>query len=493
MAWMPPESDQVVQNTPAPATSAWQPPETDQVVPTGNQSEKSLSGLAHNAMTDAGNIVSSTANLAGNMVAHPIDTTKQVVQGLPAGLKAWAQELGIPEAMHGKFMDALKTFGNSAYEKPVSRALDVASVAMPALKASGVLKGVDAAAMADKAAEVGNAASKAADARWTRAVGGTINNATELTRELGPIKGPEEFGRLGRLARNEGIVTPLNGVDSQAQKIAEMNAAAGKDVGDLRAAADLHGEAPKVGDLMNRIRGDVGPKYTPDISTETGDFDRALNKVQKLQPMDTLEPSEELAGHMEKPGATYEDFRRMQEDPNYVPEIDVQKPTTHSEIAKVATELNADAATKAKLLQASGATTDVANALARLNDESIMKALTPEQGAAYQKALQRFSDSKKLETMIGQKAGYEAGASRNRISNNLINRFQQRFGYQLTAEGLDRIAAVLKTNPEKFGKYASVLNAAMVGGPAALATTVHLLSQNDPNFAAQLGGVSNGK
>lgn len=451
MAWMPPESDQVVQNTPERANSGWQPPESDSIVPTGN--EKSVGGLARNAVSDAGNIISGTVGLAGNLIAHPIDTTKQVVTGLPAGLKAWAQELGVPEALHGQFGEALKKFGESAYEKPVSRALDVASVAMPALKATGVLKGADAAAMADKAAELGNAAEKAASARWTRAVGGTINNATELTRELGPVAGPEEFRRLGRLARNEGVVTPLNGVEDQAQKVAEMSSAAGKDIGALRDAADIQGQAAPLEDVLKQVQAKVGPSYDPAISTEGPEFERAMNRVRTTLPGEAA-------------------------------------PDTFAERARRVTTLNEDAATKAKLLQASGATTDVANSLAHLNDEAIMKALTPEQGAKYQEALARFGDSKKLEQMVGQKAGYEAGASRNRISNNLFNRFQQRFGYQLTAAGMDKIASVLKTNPEKFGKYAHVLNAAMTGGPAALATTLHVLAQNDPNFSQTVQGIS---
>src|SRR5262249_18323598 len=108
---------------------------SDQPAPTG----RSLKGFASNAVDDAGEIFQNTANLAGNMIAHPIDTSSQVVKGLPTALKQWATELGVPEALHGKFSEALSKLGDSAYQHPVSRALDVAAIAAPALKATGVI------------------------------------------------------------------------------------------------------------------------------------------------------------------------------------------------------------------------------------------------------------------------------------------------------------------------------------------------------------------
>jgi hypothetical protein len=337
-----------------------------------------------------------------------------------------------------------------------------------------------------------------ADSRWAKATGGTLANAKEL--------GPDEFRRLGRLSRDEGVVTPLNGPESQSAKINELKDAAGKDIGMARANADLMGDAPKVSELQNRLRGDLGAKYGPGVHAgESGELNNAMDEVSKLEPVDKVENGEELAhtmrdatregdhtadpmGALDHKGQTlpqddYEAFRRSQDKGEIIPHYDVQRPTTHQEIANTVTKLNQAAQQKAKLLQASGATTDVANKLAQMNDASIMKILPPEQATKYQIALSKFSDMSKLDKMMDNKMAYEAGGSRNGVVNNIANRALHKFGYQLSAQGLDKLAKVVRATPEALGKYGPAL---VNMGPAAMASTAHILMQNDPQFAATL-------
>lgn len=461
------------------------------------QEGKTLGGLASNAISDAGQMIGGV----GQAIMHPIDTATNVATHLPEIGHSMAHSWGLDSADSGH---RLQTLADEAYKHPVSHVLDAASVAIPGLKAAGLMpEAIEGANLAGKAGEAADTLSGMADSRWAKAAGGTLANAKEL--------GANEFKRLGRLARNEGVVTPLNGTEAQAAKLEALKNAAGKNIGDLRAKADLLGDAPKVSELRTRLHGDLAAKYGPGVHAgETGDLHNAMDELDKLEPIDKLEPGEELQGALKKatregdhtsdpmnvfphkgtlPQDEYEQFRRAQEDTNYIPEMDVHRPTTHTEIAKTVTNLNQAAQTKAKLLQASGATTDVANKLAELNDASIMKILPPDQAAKYQIALERYSDTSKLGSMLENKTAYEAGGSRNRIVNNLANRVLHQVGYQLTAEGLDKLANVVRKAPAMLGKYGPAL---VNLGPAALATTAHVLLQKDPAFAdtLQKAGIS---
>jgi len=344
---------------------------------------------------------------------------------------------------------------------------------------------------------IANEAEKSSSSRWFKGMGGTLPQAKEL--------GSEETLRVGRMARNKGIITPLNGAESQAKNIAKGLSESGKRIEELRGLGDLYGDAPEAMKIVQIIKQDLGPKYASGIrSGEQSELEKAIQEVMKLEPVDKLTPGEEIAGFLKRdipteqgsfkattpetgkptiqqpnpmypmagkptvdvPNPTfkpsterviptettpYEKFRLAQEDPNYVPEYDLRRPTTYNENAKVATDLNQYAKGQSKLLQPSGATTDVANVLSRVNNESLLKALPKEKGAEYLSNLKNYSDLSILDRINEIKTAFEAGGSRNSLVNNLANRIYHQFGHQLTATALDSIANVLRTRlPQSF-------------------------------------------
>lgn len=398
-------------------------------------SDKSVSGFLGNAVSDAGQIAGGVASLAGNLATHPIDTTVSTVKGIPSAVKELAKTWGIPEAMHGQFADALKKIGDSVYEKPISRALDVASVAMPALKGAGLLKGVEGADLASQAGKVGDMAADTSAIYRTKNLGARTKAFSEL--------GEDEAIRLGNRAKELELT---GGAKNTLAKADKMSEGTGADINQMRHVGDQLHAAPTMDEMNDAIHKHLGDKYTSGLGAgEQTEFNRALEDVNKAKP-------------------------------------------TTSSLSDKATEMNNWAKNEKSLLRPSGAASDVANVVSGQNDANLVHALGAEQGKTYLDTLAKHSDLETMKQMLKEKRARELGASQapGSLPAKALHAAQDRFGYRMTASSLGKVAAFLKTNPEKFGKYAGVLNHAMVGGPAVLATTVDLLSQNDPNFAQQM-------
>ena len=359
--------------------------------------------------------------------------------------------------------------------------------------------------------QISKQARKSASSGWFKAVGGTPANAREL--------GADEALRLGRMARKTGVITPFNSVENQAENIAKGLDSSGRKIGELRAMGDLYGDSPEAMKIVQTIKQDLGARYGSGIrSGESGDLDKAIQEVLKLEPVDTLTAGEELSGFMQKgippetssfrvttPGkgvptipqnnpiypmaggktvnapnpaytppsesnvqinrGPYDQFRLAQESPDYIPEYDIRRPTTFNEVAKVATDINQYAKGQSKLLQPTGAMTDAANVISRVNDESLMKALPEQKGIEYKQNLQKFGDLSKLDRMNELKAAGEVGANQNGVIKSIYNMVFHRFRHQLSAQAMDTIANVLSTK-SRLAPQMNPVSAAVAGRKA---------------------------
>lgn len=372
-------------------------------------------------------------------------------------------------------------------------------LARPALQSTGVMQ------------DLSKKARDSASSRWFKAVGGTPANAREL--------GADEALRLGRMARKTGVITPFNSVENQAENIAKGLDSSGRKIGELRAMGDLYGDSPEAMKIVQTIKQDLGARYGSGIrSGESGDLDKAIQEVLKLEPVDTLTAGEELSGFMQKgipsetssvrvttPGkgvptipqnnpmypmaggktvntpnpsyvppsesniqlsrGPYDQFRLAQESPDYIPEYDIRRPTTFGEVAKVATDINQYAKGQSKMLQPSGALTDAANVISKVNDEALMRVLPKEQGVAYQQNLQKYGDLSKLDRMNELKAAGEVGANQNGVIKSIYNMVFHRFRHQLSAQAMDTIANVLSTK-SRLAPQMNPVSAAVAGRKA---------------------------
>lgn len=419
--------------------------------------EKSLGGLAHNAVADAGNIVSSTANLAGNMIAHPIDTTKQVVTNLPAGLKAWAQELGVPEALHGQFGDALKKFGESAYEKPVSRALDVASVAMPALKGAGLVgEGAEAAELAQKGGKLAEMAGDASNALGRRELGFTkrlLGNSEKMDKANEATEWANKNGLMDVLDSPNDRLAKAKGLKDQAWDTMGTTygdpALAGKNLGSQNLIDALEAKRPR-DPAGNVLRG--------------GDWDALNNEIDNK--IDTIK-----AFKGDIPWNSAQDLKnRIKAATNW----DTTKSSDINNFRKTlsgAFRENMD--------------TQLADQLGKDNPAM----------AAYNTAKNDYGMSKNviraLENRISSKAGNRIlgpsdflvggaeaihGGGLSALAVVGAKKMIERYGLAAGSKMLSQLAG---------GKYSGLLGHLSAFGPAEMAT-VNMIAEHDPDFAKEL-------
>lgn len=462
MAWQPPETDQDVTNVPARENSGWQPPETDQEVPSG----KTLGGLASNAAKDAGDIVTNTANLAGNLIAHPIDTTSQVVKGLPSALKAWAQELGVPEALHGKFGEALSKFGNSAYEHPVSRALDVASVAMPALKGAGLVgEGAEAAEMAGKAGKVGEMATDASNALGRRELGFT-------KRLLNTSDKMEKANDATEWANKKGLMDVLDSPDDRLAKAQNLKQGAWDTMAQTYSDPALAGKklnAQRLVDAMESMR----PKDANGMVLRGGDFDALNSEIDKK-----IETIKAYKGDV--PWQNAQDLKNAMKAAT---KWDLTVPSQINDLRKrLSGGFRGDM--EAQLEDALGKENPALGAYnAAKNDygmsKNVIRAL---ENKISSKAGNRLGG---LTDFIAGAGGAAHGGPLGAMAVVAAKKVIERYGMAAGSKMLSQLAG---------GKYAGILGHLSTFGPAEMAT-VNMIAERDPQFAQELAtaGGNNGQ
>jgi hypothetical protein len=484
--WTPPAEDAVTE-------SKWTPPASD-AIDTPAPSEKSLGGLASNAVSDVGEMASGL----GNAAMHPIDTVKNVATHLPEIGHNMAHSYGLASEDKGHRLQTLK---DQAYEHPVSHLLDAASVAFPAAKALGI---------GSEALEGANLAGKAGSAADSLEHSADIFRAKDLgarTKAFGQVS-EDEAARLGRRAKELGVE---GSAKDQLAKAKAVDAEAGKRVGELRQVGDATGAAPEFPGLMEQIEKEIGPKYRSGLeSGQAGELDKAQAELMKAQPVKKVTPGEEsdfahqdatregfrdadpnnVIGHKGQfPEKAYEQFRTLQEEE--IPSYDIGANPNTSALARKATDLNAFAREQQGLLRPSGASADVANLVSNQNDSHLAQMLGSDKAKEYVDALSKESDAKDMQMLLNQKRARQLGGSQapGSVTSKVVHAAQDRFGYALSAKALDKLAGIVRASPQVLGKYGPAL---VNLGPAALASTAHILMEKDPAFAdtLQKAGIS---
>lgn len=502
MSWQPPESDFDWQ--PPASDFDWQPPESDfqetqsvlQATQQALGSRPELQPYSYPPDPIPADPVGGALNMARRTLEAPI----RLGQTLSSGPQVLGETITEEGALAGYPKTGLAIGGAVAMAPYIAGAYSaLKGLARPPLQST------------DSQYQISKQARKSASSGWFKAVGGTPANAREL--------GADEALRLGRMARDSGVVTTFNSAENQANRIAQGLKQTGQKLGETRAMGDLYGDSPEAMKIVQTIKQDLGPKYATGIkSGEAGDLDKAIQEVMKMEPIDTLTPGEELSGFMQKgipsetssvrvttPGkgvptipqnnpmypmaggktvntpnpsyvppsesniqlsrGPYDQFRLAQESPDYIPEYDIRRPTTFGEVAKVATDINQYAKGQSKMLQPSGALTDAANVISKVNDEALMRVLPKEQGVAYQQNLQKYGDLSKLDRMNELKAAGEVGANQNGVIKSIYNMVFHRFRHQLSAQAMDTIANVLSTK-SRLAPQMNPVSAAVAGRKA---------------------------
>lgn len=371
----------------------------------------------------------------------------------------------------------------------------------------GIAKGAAGmAANVESAGGVRNAISqwleKKAAEQFAKAGGVGSNAEAEL--------GAEGVRNYGRYLRDKEIVTPWASEETMRGRVAPMLDKAGKEIGGYRDAADFRSiaqgaERPTIADMETEVRSRLGAKYGSGVEKgQAGSLENALEEMRKLAPVNKSTTGEEVSQTMANVGggsdeAAYGATRALQEGPH--PELYQDFPyltdkPTFTELFDMSTGLNKAAKTEGQLLQHSEALTDTANVLARKSTEGMEPFISKAERAGYDVAKKDWG---MLSTADDLLSGGEARAFANKnalpVSKfGALSRALNAAAPHSAIAGLSqKISTVLKTDPAAFGQYQQVLTAAAQRGIPALASTVFMLQQQDPEFRSYVEHINSGE
>lgn len=430
------------------AAPAWDaaPPSADEL---GAKPEKSFGGLMSNAVSDGTSMVGGLAQAA----MHPIDTVKNVATHLPEIGHSMAHSWGLDSADEGHRMQTLE---DEAYKHPVSHVLDAASVAIPGLKAVGLApEALEGANIAGKAGEL---AGDASDALGRRALGftkaglknGGLEKANDATRYaidsgiLTPGASPKEMlAAKDAMKASEGgkigdILSSEPGSFDQAQATQKLEAlrprgadgavlrggkydAINSEIDDSLKTIQAHGDSPMPWSDANELKKTVreGTNFNPMKDTGVNNIRKAVGGTFK----DELDS--QLEGSMKARGADVKPFMDAKENYGHLKNLDK---SLDNRVASTAGN------------RAVGLTDVIAGGAGGIAHGPVGAIAT----IAAKKAIEKF--------------GLTGGAV------------------------LGRKLALMVADPIKLAKYGRVIDGAINAGPAAVATTMHLIEQHDPEF-----------
>lgn len=426
--------------------------------------QKSLAGLAQNAMSDIGGIATGAAqtikkgalDLPESLTSSLAQTVGDVVTGKNSGQTPIGKEVtdfanNSPEL--GKQMIAPIAHPiDYSYQHPVSQAINLATV-------TGGLG-------MNKAADVADTASQYAG-RFGESQMGKLHGTSPL-----------QFKALGHDNFNEAMRTSYNAGDANLLQ------------GSIGREAAIKGRISDLGTQIGNLRqqaGATGPQMTPNEMADA---------IQQAKGIDYA-PGGKHFGEQGSFNANLENIRAM-------PKGGVEN------FAQRATDIKSNAAgNKIALPLKSKAEVDMANQMSHVNDAEIAKKLPAELNEDYTQLKEDFGNTKVLNPMeLRAEAKERLGTSPQTafgmgkaILHSAVGGpklgAQAGFGAETAlagaASGLrsfntiggvtTHLMSVLGTNPQSLGKYASpLLKAAQEGGTQGVAAMHFILSTTHPEY-----------
>ncbi len=401
----------------------------------------------------------------------------------------------------GAIVDRVKELASdpvgSFKEHPVNTTLDVASVALPFLKAASAAKMAGMSRLAEAAegsGKVGNMARAT-----VKGLGEFTKEQTAKAAGFGPAAfTADEIERtraIGDFLRKKRVVTPLNTSKDMFNRLGEVEKGALRDMSEPIQRFDAAG-----------IGSSSGKQISEQITTQL--FDRFFAElppevVKKLKlGISTGTNYDKIA---EKIRAAAADAAVFGDDP-----------MTFSQQVKLKRDLQAigNFDSEARALRVP----KQASRIARQDLETNVKTAAdlvgdPALAEKYSAANKDFGMVQDIKPAISKQIGKEVGgdalpladvatvgagavmAGANPVGGAgayMVKKGYKAFGNQLAAEGADRLKSLLQTRPQALGEYAPPLLKAAERGSQSLAITDFVLQQRDPKYRQMLEALESG-
>ncbi len=219
----------------------------------------------------------------------------------------------------------------------------------------------------------------------------------------------------------------------------------------LKKAEDLMGYANEQGyfkpGLTNVARKDA-------IQSKIGETGKAIGAVRQLGGQRATPPIAEIRNTLKNELTTEYGQKAGREIKTVLSDFDrkVKADPSFQGLSDVATYLNGEKHTFNKIGQNPGPTTDAANIISRMNNESLRKVLSPEEDKFYTQNLRDFGAHKKLEAMVASAArrGMTGRGAPGGALSALWQQLWDRGGYRMAGNVADRMSSSVLKNPGKI-------------------------------------------
>jgi hypothetical protein len=229
-------------------------------------------------------------------------------------------------------------------------------------------------------------------------------------QSMGPgFQGVDKAEKLVDYAFEKGYLDPALGPIGRKEAVIANMEKAGNNVEAIRKIADTRG-APPVKDILNQVYAQLtGPEgYGPaSVTPAPKEIKNVLKAIQNTEP-------------------------------------------THEGLSKLATRLNASKTNVKSMGQHPGPTTDAANIISKLNNESIRSVLNPQEAELYTNSLRDYGAHKKLEQALAasMRRGLGARSNQRGILGRAFQEALDRGVYRLGSNVAQRTAKSVLKNPQ---------------------------------------------
>ena len=258
--------------------------------------------------------------------------------------------------------------------------------------------------------------------------GGILNTVGEYAKRFGQNQAMKSLGasggQIGQVGIPEsrdiaqsmidkGVISPLRGPIGLEEKVGQLHTQAGQDIGAARALADTKGQAPRMTDILERVKQNLVPKYASGANKGMPGLNAAREEIAK--------------------GGT----------------------GTFVGNAQKATDLNTSAAAN-KIYRPQGAKTDVADIISHMNNESIGKSLTPAENLKYTTAKTDYGNLDKVKQFLERGERKEmAGRGGASLTKTIADKTMDAFGNRTAAVAGSHLGDILQSQALNQGAPAA--------------------------------------
>ena len=223
--------------------------------------------------------------------------------------------------------------------------------------------------------------------------------------QIGQVGIPESRAIAQKLI-DQNVVSPFRGPIGLEEKINELHSATGQTIGGARKAADTFGQAPSMAEILQQVKQDLEPKYSSGMDKGISGLNRAREEIAK--------------------GGT----------------------GTFVGNAQKATDLNS-LASEGKVYRPTGAATDTADIISRLNNEGMGKVLSPKGMEKYNTAKENYGALQKVLEFLksGERRELSGRGGAATVGKALADQTMDMMGNRVAATGLNAAGNILQSQP----------------------------------------------